>query len=240
LGPLTAWSTAVTVVQDATQKKEGRKMKTIRMIGLTATLALAGAIAAAAANGERLDSDVRAAIQRFEESSPRMQRLFNESYGYAIFPSVDKGAVGIGGAEGRGEVYEGGVLVGRSKLTQVTVGAQLGAESYAEVIFFKTPEALQEFKEGKTAMSAALSAVLADDGAAAEAKYQHGVLVCAMAKSGVMFEASVGGQHFKFSGIPASSQLPAPTETAPPPLTSLPPAAPPELPSQPQSPTPPQ
>ena len=192
-------------------------MKMIRMIGLTATLTLLGALAVAAADGERLDSDARATIQRFEESTPRMQRLFNDSYGYAVFPSVDKGAVGIGGAEGSGEVYQGGVLVGRAKMTQVTVGAQLGGESYAEVIFFKTPEALDEFKEGKTAVSAALSAVLADDGAAAEAKYQHGVLVCAMEKSGVMFEASVGGQHFKFSGIPAAKVTPPATEAVPPP-----------------------
>ena len=204
-------------------------MKMIRTIGLISTLTLAGAIAAAAADGERLDSDVRAAVQRFQESSPRMQRLFNEAYGYAVFPSVDKGAVGIGGAEGRGEVYQGGVLVGRARMTQVTVGAQLGGESYAEVIFFKTPEALDEFKEGKTAVSAALSAVLADDGAAAEAKYQHGVLVCAMEKSGVMFEASVGGQHFKFSGIPASTPLPPATQAVPPtpPATQTTPPVPP-------------
>jgi lipid-binding SYLF domain-containing protein len=190
-------------------------MKTLRLVGVIATLTLAGAIAAAAAEDVRLDSDVGDSVQMFRASSRKMQRLFDTAYGYAVFPSVGKGAVGIGGAEGRGEVFERGALIGTAKLTQVTVGAQLGGQSYSEVIFFETQKALDEFREGKTALSAGLSAVVAAEGAGNDAKYQHGVLVCTMARSGLMFEASVGGQHFTFTPISASSPAPSATQAAP-------------------------
>ncbi len=74
-------------------------MKTIRTIGLVAILMLVGALATTAAEADRLDGDVRDTIQKFQEAHPRIQRLFNEAYGYAVFPGVGKGAIGIGGAE---------------------------------------------------------------------------------------------------------------------------------------------
>lgn len=208
-------------------------MKTIRVVELITILTLAGAVAVAAAEAERLDTDVQDATHRFQQTSPRIQRLFNEAYGYAVFPAVDKGAVGIGGAEGRGQVFENGALVGTARLTQATIGAQLGGQSYSEVVFFESAKALDEFKDGKTAVSAALSAAVAADGAGAEAKYQHGVIVFTMERSGLMFEASIGGQHFKFMPMTANSQapaaIPAPTTTAPtpaPPASSVPPEMP--------------
>jgi lipid-binding SYLF domain-containing protein len=217
---------------------EGQKMRTLRIAGLIATVTMGAMVAIAAADPARLDSDTRDAVQRFQQVNPRMQRLFNEAYGYAIFPSVGKGAIGIGGAEGLGQVYEKGALVGTAKLIQGTVGAQLGAQSYSEVIFFESENALNEFKDGKTAISAALSATAAADGAGAEAKYQHGVLVYTMERSGLMFEASVGGQHFKFTELGAST--PAPTQTAPTVTPAPPPSSvPPESPSAPPSPQPP-
>jgi lipid-binding SYLF domain-containing protein len=200
-------------------------MKTIRVAGLVMTLTLAGALAALAVDAERLDSEVGAAMQTFRAANPRIGPLFDSAYGYAIFPSVGKGAIGVGGAEGQGEVYEKGVLMGRAKLTQVTVGAQLGAQSYAEVIFFESPRALDEFKDGKTALSAGLSGAVASDGGGAEAKYQHGVLVYTVDRSGLMFEASIGGQHFAFRPIDAGGSAPAATESSPA-GTATPPSAP--------------
>jgi lipid-binding SYLF domain-containing protein len=224
-------------------------MKTIRMVKLMTILTLAGTIAAAAAESERLDTDVQDAMHRFQQSNPRIQRLFNEAYGYAVFPAVDKGAIGIGGAEGRGQVFESGALVGKAKLTQASIGAQLGGQSYSEVIFFESAKALDEFKDGKTAISAALSAAVAADGAGAEAKYQHGVIVFTMERSGLMFEASIGGQHFTFMPMTTSTSSPAviptpappaeapaspPASTSPSmPSPTAPPAVPPELPSTP-------
>jgi lipid-binding SYLF domain-containing protein len=208
-------------------------MKTIRVVELITILTLAGAVAAAAAEAERLDTDVQDAMHRFQQTSPRIQRLFNDAYGYAVFPAVDKGAVGIGGAEGKGQVFENGQLVGKAKLTQASIGAQLGGQSYSEVVFFESAKALDEFKDGKTAISAALSATVAADGAGAEAKYQHGVIVYTMERSGLMFEASIGGQHFKFMPMTASpsapAAIPAPATTPPaaaPPASSVPPEMP--------------
>src|SRR5882724_7969986 len=108
-------------------------MKTTRVVGLVATLIVAGAVAAAAADAERLSTDVRDTVQMYQSHSPGMQRLFDTCYGYAVFPSVGKGAIGIGGGEGRGQVFEKGALIGTAKLTQGSVGAQLGAQSYSEV-----------------------------------------------------------------------------------------------------------
>jgi lipid-binding SYLF domain-containing protein len=202
-----------------------KHMKTIRIAGLIVTLTLVGVVAALAADADRLDADVGNAVQTFQATSPRTQRLFGTAYGYAVFPSVDKGAAGVGVAEGKGLVYQGGVLVGRAKLTQVTVGAQLGGQSYSEVVFFESPRALEEFKDGKTALSAGLSAVAAADSASAEAKYQHGVVVCTMDRSGLMFEASVGGQHFAFRPIDTGDS-PAPKITQTPPDSATAPSAP--------------
>jgi len=205
-------------------------MKTTRVVGLIATLTVAGAVAAAAADAERLSTDVRDTVQMYQSHSPSMQQLFNTCYGYAVFPSVGKGAIGIGGAEGRGQVFEKGALIGTAKLTQASAGAQLGAQSFSEVIFFETPKALDDFKDGKTAFSAGLSAALAAKGGGGEVKYQGGVLVHTMARSGLMLEASIGGQHFKFTPVNSSGPAPAATQ-APPAGTATPPAAPPEVPA---------
>jgi len=207
-------------------------MKTIRMTGLIATLTLAGAVAVAAAEADRLSTDVGDTVQMYRAHSQGMQQLFDSAYGYAVFPSVGKGAIGIGGAEGRGQVFEKGALIGAVKLTQASVGAQLGAQSYSEVIFFETPKALDDFKDGKTAMSAGLSAAVASEAGGGEAKYQGGVLVHTMSRSGLMFEASIGGQHFKFTDLSAGS--PAPAATPAPPVGAVaPPTAPSTPPSQP-------
>jgi lipid-binding SYLF domain-containing protein len=218
-------SVAVTIVQI---DERNTQMKTIRIVSLLAAVTVVGAVAALAADVERLDTDTGTAIQTFRGSGPRMQQLFDTAYGYVVFPSVDKGAAGVGAAEGRGLVYQGGALVGRAKLTQVTVGAQLGGQSYSEVIFFENARAFQEFEDGKTAISAGLSAVAAADSASAEAKYQHGVIVRTMDRSGLMFEASVGGQHFTFRPIDADNVAPRVTQT-PPDVTTAPsaPIAPP-------------
>jgi len=115
---------------------------------------------------------------------------------------------------------------------------QLRGQSYSEVIFFKTEKALNQFKEGKTAVSAALSGAVAADGAGAEAKYQHGVVVYTMQRSGLMFEASIGGQHFSFTPMSESTTPPTVTPAPPPTSTTTPPApsSPPEMPAAPSTP----
>jgi lipid-binding SYLF domain-containing protein len=91
--------------------------------------------------------------------------------------------------------------VGEASLTQVTVGFQLGGQAYAELIFFETQSALDSFKSSQFALSAQASAVAAAEGASANAKYQLGVSVFTLARGGLMYEASVGGQKFKFQAV---------------------------------------
>jgi lipid-binding SYLF domain-containing protein len=143
-------------------------------------------------------SDVPHAIAEFQRSDSGMARLFAEAPGYAIFPTVGKGAIGIGGARGKGWVYEHGALKGRATLTQVTIGFQLGGQAYREVIFFKDQAAIDEFCRGDFELSAQVSAVAVKSGASANVKYNHGVAIFTMAKGGLMYEASVGGQKFSF------------------------------------------
>src|SRR5262245_55052824 len=86
---------------------------------------------------DRPVSDSQRTIDMFKREDPSIQRFFDNSYGYAVFPTVGKGAVGVGGAHGDGIVYEQGVSVGTTELTQVTVGLQLGGQSFSEIIFFQ-------------------------------------------------------------------------------------------------------
>jgi len=141
---------------------------------------------------------VSEAIARFEENDPGIQRFFDNAYGYAVFPTVGKGGVGIGGAYGRGRVYEGSVYVGNTSLTQVTVGFQWGGQAYSEIIFFESQRAMDDFKEGNFEFGAQASAVAATLGASADAAYESGVAVFTVTKGGLMYEASLGGQKFKY------------------------------------------
>jgi lipid-binding SYLF domain-containing protein len=115
-----------------------------------------------------------------------------------VFPSVKKGAAGIGAARGKGVLFEGGEAVGRSTLSQGTIGAQLGGQTYREIIFFQDGHDVEQFKGGDFEFSAQASAVAATKGAAANADYDEGVAVFTMARGGLMFEASVGGQKFTY------------------------------------------
>ncbi|HOX04006.1 MAG TPA: YSC84-related protein [Candidatus Paceibacterota bacterium] len=164
-------------------------------------IVLACAVAATAAAADKasdLTRDVQDTIALFKKTDEGLSRFFESSAGFAVFPRVGKGGLGIGGAHGKGQVFEKGNLVGEASLTQVTIGFQLGGQVYAEVIFFETAEAFNSFKESKFALSAQASAVAAASGAAAHAKYQLGVAVFTIARGGLMYEASVGGQKFKF------------------------------------------
>ena len=129
---------------------------------------------------------------------PSLQRFLDKAYGYAVFPSVGKGGAGVGGAYGRGVVFDHGQPVGYSDLSQVTVGFQLGGQEYAELIAFENEDALNKFKTGKFAFSANASAVALKAGAADAVNYDNGVAVFTKPEGGLMFEASIGGQKFSY------------------------------------------
>ena len=143
------------------------------------------------------------AVALFRQTDPSLKKFFERSVGYAVFPSVAKGAFIVGGAGGKGVLFEKGKAVGLCSLAQVTIGLAAGGQEYAEIIFFENALALTNFKGGNFTFSSQVSAVAAASGAAATAKYQQGVAVFTVAIGGLMFEASVGGQKFDYKPLPA-------------------------------------
>ncbi|MFA7235814.1 MAG: lipid-binding SYLF domain-containing protein [Phycisphaeraceae bacterium] len=150
------------------------------------------------AKKEVLHEDAQQAIKDFKTSDPSLQKLFDSCYGYAIFPEIGKGAIGVGGAYGHGEVYQGRKFVGYCNMSQGSIGFQLGGQTYSELILFQNKAAFDEFCAGDYAFAAQASAVAAKAGASATADYERGVMVFTMAQGGLMYEASVGGQKFTF------------------------------------------
>ena len=149
-----------------------------------------------------------------------VQPFFKESYGYAVFPTIGKGGIGIGGAYGKGQVYRGGKVTGTASLVKVTVGFQLGGQAFSEMIFFEDKRAYEEFISGEFEFDAAASAVAITagvqakagtegstagasagpaTGTQAEAGYYKGMAVFVHTKGGLMYEAAIGGQKFTFT-----------------------------------------
>jgi lipid-binding SYLF domain-containing protein len=177
-------------------------MKLIYRISLGAVLVMVWAALSevARADDNRL-AEAQQTVDYFLKVDPDLKNFFNNAVGYAVFPGVGKGAAGIGAAHGKGLVYEKGELIGEASMTQITIGFQLGGQSYSELIFFESPATLESFKRGEFALSAQVSAVAAASGASANAKYQRGVAVFTMPRNGLMYEASVGGQKFSFEPL---------------------------------------
>ena len=142
---------------------------------------------------------VEETIVKFKEADPSMKVFFEKAYGYVVFPGIGKGGFIIGGGHGDGWVYEKGSHIGRASVTQLTLGAQIGAQSFSEIIFFEDKKTLDDFKQGNWELSAQASAILVKEGASKDASYDNGVAVFTMPKKGAMVEASVGGQKFKYT-----------------------------------------
>jgi lipid-binding SYLF domain-containing protein len=160
------------------------------------------------------------------ESSPELKPFFDNAWGYAVFPAVGKGGIGIGGAYGKGRVYEQGRVVGHVKLRKVSVGLQLGGQAFSEIVFLQDKRAFDEFTSGRYEFDASASAIVVTasaqaragtDGASAstgtgpaitnqvEYGYNKGMAVFIHPLGGLMYEASIGGQKFSFKPIDAKA-----------------------------------
>lgn len=173
--------------------------RAFRCLRLLMAALLVLAVSPSFAGDEEFVKQVQDTIKLFKEKDPGLKKFFDTAQGYAIFPTVGKGGFGIGAARGKGLVYERGKRVGMVKLTQITIGAQLGGQTYSEVVFLENKETMESFKGDDFALSAQASATAAAAGASANAKYKLGVAVFTLAKGGLMYEASVGGQKFEFT-----------------------------------------
>jgi lipid-binding SYLF domain-containing protein len=155
------------------------------------------------AQAESSHNAVKSAIATAKEKDPSLAKWFDTAYGYAVFPTVGKGGIGVGGAYGTGEVFEQGRRIGYASLTQATIGFQWGGQAYTEIIFFKDKAALDRFTGGNFELGAQASVAAITVGASAEIDYSGGVAIFTLAKGGLMYEASVGGQKFDFLDEPA-------------------------------------
>ena len=137
------------------------------------------------------------ALNKFKKISS-LKTYFKKARGYAVFPNVGKGGIGIGGARGKGEVFEKGKVIGSTTLTQVSIGFQLGGQAFSQIIFFKDKKSLERFTEGNFEFGASASAALTSEGANASSDYSDGVAVLTFSKGGLMYEARIGGQKFSY------------------------------------------
>ena len=152
-------------------------------------------------SNDKLELSVAKAIIDAKEKDPALSEWFDTAYAYAVFPRVGKAGIGVGGARGKGIVIQGDKTVADTTLSQVTVGFQLGGQVYAEFIMFKDKTAFDHFSRGNFEMGAQASAVAINLGASADANYDGGVAVFTIAEGGLMYEASIGGQKFKYKAV---------------------------------------
>ena len=146
---------------------------------------------------ERVEG-IQDTIALFKKKDATIEQLFASSTGYVVIPSVGEGAFIVGGAHGAGEAYEGGSYVGRVTVSEVSIGAQVGGQSYSQVVFFETPEAFKRLKENSFAFSAEVSAIGVDQGVAKNAKFKNGVVTFVIPLQGLLASAAVGGQKLDF------------------------------------------
>jgi lipid-binding SYLF domain-containing protein len=176
-----------------------KNLNIIWVVVIALAINIAPVFGQTAARKNKVITDSHTAKAEFIKSDPLMKGLFEKASGYVIFPNVGKAGLGIGGAAGNGVVYEHNKMVGMAKLSQLSIGFQAGGQAYREVIFFETKGELERFKESRFEFSAQASAVAVTEGASANVKYTNGVMVFTMQKGGLMYEASIGGQKFKFN-----------------------------------------
>ena len=150
---------------------------------------------------DELHGMVEAIKKDWQAKDDTFDATLKGAYAYVIFPEVGKGGFIVGASHGAGEVYKKGKLIGYSKMTQTTVGAQVGGQTYAEVILFKNKKALDRFKASRFEGSAAATAIGGKKGAAAASKYKDGTAIMFLPLKGAMVEAAGGGQKFKFEPV---------------------------------------
>lgn len=183
---------------------------------LIAVVTGAAALAAQPVLAGPTDAECREVVEQFKGLGDTAAFL-NQAVGYAVFPTIGKGGIGIGGAYGEGCVYQGGAPSGTVRMGQVTIGLQLGGQAYSQLVVFKNRDAYDSFTSGSFEFGADATAVALTYGAQAGAgtkgasasagdeagsgSWYRGMAVFTLAKGGLMYEASIGGQKFEFEPL---------------------------------------
>lgn len=186
------------------------KSKCLRLLAIVLSLAATETHAAAT------PEECRATLAKFRALG-NVSDMLAQSYGYAVLPTIGKGGIGIGGAGGTGCVFAGGAHTGKVSMGQITIGFQLGGQAYSQIILFQNLGVYEEFTEGQFEFGVDATAVALTYGAQAGAStkgasasagetkgigaWKRGMAVFTLAKGGLMYEASIGGQKFKFTPL---------------------------------------
>ena len=166
--------------------------------------------------------DYSSTINDFKQISV-VSPFFKSAYGYAVFPTIGEGGLGIGASHGKGQVYRGGKVIGFTSTTDISIGAQAGGQAYSQIIFFQNEGALNRFTKGNFEFAASASAIAVQataeakastegvgatasatkkgEKAAAGAEYQEGMAIFTMAKGGLMYAVTIAGQKYTYNPV---------------------------------------
>ena len=156
------------------------------------------------------------------KSSTATKEFFNKAYGYAVYPTIGKGGLVIGAAHGKGLVYLNNKKVGKTSMTQLSIGFQLGGQVYSQIVFFQDKRSFDEFTSGNFEFAAGASAVALTAAAQAQVGssgisssqgtdssstkqnkviYHKGMAVMTLTKGGLMYEAALAGQKYSYKAL---------------------------------------
>jgi lipid-binding SYLF domain-containing protein len=192
---------------------------------LTKTLAACAAVAlllAGTASADDRAADCAKTVELFRNAG-ESGKFFAKSYGYAVYPTIGKGGLGVGGAFGKGCVYAGGRHVGESSMSQLSVGFQAGGQGYSQIVFLQDRRAFEEFTNGNFEFGAGVGAVAITAAAGAQAttggsgasasagkkdaatagEFVKGYAIFTIAKGGLMYEATLAGQKYSYKPLGA-------------------------------------
>ena len=194
----------------------------MKRVATSLTLMLLAGVFTLPALAKRKVEDYSATITEFKKI-PDVAKFFGNCYGYAVFPTVGKGGLGIGASHGKGQVYAKGKVIGFTSTTDISIGLQAGGQAYSQIIFFQNSQALQNFTSGNFEFDASASAIAVQSSAGATAgteqtgarasgsktadqhtagaEYRNGMVVFTMAKGGLMFAATIAGQKYSYKPV---------------------------------------
>jgi lipid-binding SYLF domain-containing protein len=162
------------------------------------------------------------AIEAFRDAGAGS--YIDASYGYAIFPSIGKIGLLLGGAQGKGMVYQEGRPIGNTTMTQLSFGFQFGGQVYKQIIFFEDARAMREFTSGNFEFGGQAAAIALNSGATAELStggggrvsiaaangestevdnygFVDGMAIFTLSQGGFMVEVTLGGQRFSYQPL---------------------------------------
>jgi len=153
-----------------------------------------------AAERDSLERRAEATLAEMQSRNPELRDVVKSSASYAVFPEVGKGGVLVGGAFGRGVLYVNGVSAGIVKLEQASIGAQLGGQTFAELLVLRDQQDVDRLRAGTYELGANASATVLQAGAAASATASRGTSAYILPRGGLMVDLSVAGQRIEYSG----------------------------------------